>query len=166
MKKYIVRGVIVGVMFSLITILFVANFNNVTSALVVESSVVLMIIGGGIGWIYGRKKLNIKRQLGSKHFLSINYWFLAFFIICFSLNIYYSFVVNQNVPQIYRTGEVQPSMSFVNLLSFIPGFNLSLGPLFATGNIFIGPLLLSLFYGIIGLLIGGLYDKFKNRNKI
>ncbi len=166
MKKYIIRGVIVGVMFSLITILFVANSNDVTSALVIESSVVLMIIGGGIGWIYGRKKLNINGQLGAKHFISINYWFLVFFIICFALNLYYSFVANQNVPQILRTGEVEPSMNLVDLLNFIPGFHLSKGFLFATGNIFIGPLILSLFYGVLGVLIGGLYAKFKNRNKM
>ncbi len=93
------------------------------------------------------------------------YWSSVFFIICLVLSTYYSFTANQNIAQVYRAGEVPP-MDLTHLLSFIPGFNLSLGVLFATGNIFIGPLLLSLFYGIFGLLIGGLYDKFKNRNKV
>ena len=73
MKKQIIKGVIVGAIIALVIVIYFVNFPkyscievpagqptncnrviDVTPGFILESFVILMAVGGGVGWVYGK----------------------------------------------------------------------------------------------------------------
>jgi hypothetical protein len=103
----------------------------------------------------------IKSMNHKKYWLIVG---LVFFVICFILSSYYSFIANQNTIQVYRTGVDAVSINFVGLLNFIPGFNFLIFFAYAGPHaMYLGSFMLSVLYGLAGMIIGGIYGRIKNR---
>jgi len=98
------------------------------------------------------------------------YWLrggCAFFFLGMILMSYSAFHIFQNQANFRATGQTPQLFDIAEYLHLIPGLNY-LRP-FAYGGtigIIIGVIILSIVYGFIGLVIGYLYGKIKNRNKV
>ncbi len=99
-------------------------------------------------------------QNNNKYWL---YFGSVFFFIAFLICLYASYTISQNVLHVYRVGEAIP-FSISQILFHLPG--LVYLQMLAIGGykyLICGSLVLSAVYGLVGVVIGLIYGKIKNK---